>query len=420
MPNRVHSRRSSGNDGTVTKECRVLRWEDSLTRYPAVTSELPGVLGVLGRYLEPLAPAVPVDWLELAAVAAWSALWPSVRADNLSVQLWFVGVGGGALAQPLTDEVVAVTEAAATTAGLDLAAAPLGGPRELVAALAGTARAALLYYPDPSALLVQLRDDRIGKAALAALAQGRDVVLPGAGAARSPRAALLLTCAASALIAAHERADYVSGWLGECLMCAPNLRLRQPEDFPAQDERAAMAAVLAERVTALRGVQQVAWEGGRSARLAAYAKAVGVDTAAEVPLGVDHAEQPSGALVVNRAKRVAALLALAGDNPQLAGGTLLVAERDVEVAVRLVARAAAYSRRVADQLGMTKADRAIEKTLHVLKLKGEVTRREILQSTRLTEKEANEALRLLYQDGQVVNRQEGRKELWRLVRRDDD
>jgi hypothetical protein len=280
-----------------------------------------------------------------------------------------------------------------------------------VAAVAGEQVGALAYYADGGAFVRSVRHSTQSATLAALLASGRDV----AG-ARQPAVALLTAVGLGDLVVASTRRDWASGWLGYALLCLPNARRRTPDHYPTATERARVAGVLAECVTARQGVTGMAWAAGESKRLAAYAKMVGADT--DAPLEADSAEPeyPDPLLYVTQAQRVAALVALSDDGADVVGDSIQVAERHVEVAVRLVERARGYAYRTADNLGRTRQAEIVDKVVNVLTEKGELTAREIYIARRLNEKETHTALRLLQQDGRVAGRQDGRRYLYRLVK----
>jgi hypothetical protein len=399
------------------------QWKTTLERYPQVeVGELPGVLGDIVRYMRPIGPMFPQDWLEMLALTFWSGAFPGVKFENLGLNLWFLGINGPGVGKNITtDELYAVFRDLAEAREQKLAIYTSGSAEGMGRRLAGHGRSLLAYHAEYAGFLRSLRQMPGAKELLCNLYDGRDIAHQLANEsieATDPYTVVVATTTMAAITESGSREDLSNGYLSRFLFCAPDSIDVGPESFRGADERAGLVASLARHLGDLEGVRRVALDGVSPA-LEAYRRLLGVGTGRVRDLDAERAneETPPGRLVA-RVKKVAGLLALASPDPVVRGHIAIVPEGCVELAIRLVQRAEAYQRRVGTWLGASRGDVNTLKVLRHLKERPSgLTSREVQQLAHINAREAAVVLGGLIEDGDAEEvRESGRKVLYRAVR----
>lgn len=391
-------------------------WRRTLDEYPPVTNgELPGILGDLCRYMGPVGRMFPWDWIETLTLTLWSSAWPEVRVENLGLNLWWLGVNQQGVGKNITsDEMYKVFRDVAAARRQPLALYTSGSAEGMGRRLAGDRRALLAYHAEYAGFLKSLRQMPAGKELLCNLYDGRDVshqLAHESIEAREPYVVVVATTTPAAITEAGNREDLSNGYLSRFLMCAPDTLNLGAERFRSDDERAAMVERVVAHITAREGVTRMRFRRDLPA-LARYQEGLGLWTGGVRDLDqARHVEDTPPGRLVARTKKIAALLSLADD-----GEPGVIEERHVELAIRFTQRADAYARRIAGWIGTTRGEGAAQKAGHYLAERGELTVRELSQLTHYDKRTLVEALAMMMQDGDVAERKDGRRVLYRLVR----
>lgn len=400
------------------------QWRGLLDQYPAVRAEeLPGALGDVVRYMRPIGAMFDVDWLEMLALTCWSSAWPGVKFENLGLNLWFLGVNPQGVGKNITsDELYTIFRDLAEAREQKMVIFTSGSAEGMGRRMVGHARSLLAYHAEYAGFLKSLRQMAGAKEMLCNLYDGRDISHQLANEsieATDPYAVVVATTTMSAITESGTREDLSNGYLSRFLFCAPDSLDVGPELFRSAAERRELVGRLRRHIDAVGPVARVAFEGGGSGALERYRALLGVGTGRRRNLDEERANEdtPPGRLVA-RAKKVAALLALAGEGARAHDGTVAVTEASVELAIRIVQRADAYHRRVATWIGSNKEDVTRTKVLRYLQERGTegLTSRDLQQLCHVNAREMAVTLGGMVDDGEVEEVRDGRRVLYRPVR----
>lgn len=379
-------------------------------QFPAIDAdEWPGALADLYAHLTEYAPACPADFRAVATFAAWAAvLPPETRVDATPPDVWGLVIAdckaAGAVA---CDEAAAVARAATALLGREVAWFTGGGADGLARRLA-LGRVTFALHADYAPILRHAKQFPHAKQFLSDVADGRLVAHElGQVFAEShePYTVALAACTPEAFAEYAQPADLAAGFLARFLpvVAAPGI----PEAPPPPDAlaREAVAVTLAK---AARHVAKRQAVSGPHLPVAAVARTVFRDLPVALSLlpGGD-----SAALLVARAVRLAALLALARADAAVTPedawcGVRLVArceeDRRVLMAVLSEDRDALVYRRVVERLTAAHAP---------------ITARALQQQTHQPARLVLNALDRLIGEGRVVAEEVGQTTGYALARR---
>jgi len=411
---------------------------DTAAYPPLDRAEMPHFLGLMVDHLAPVTVAWRNDWGELLALASISGCLPAVTFENLGVNLWFLG-----LAKQELGKSRSLTEARRVTQDTN---AQLGLAMQHVssATLEGYARVlkgdrTIIYaeHHEYGAMLqVLARDYNHGiKGMLCALYDGEDYSYQRSREAVEFTRPYMTVCAAThqkTLARTMPIEDLSNGYMSRFLICSPPYRLGAKIGYRTDRERAALTGALAEHLRPYAHTDLAAgWLIPSHTpfhippAIRDYQAALGLtettDTAIyyemETALDEEDATETPGRCLA-RALKVATLLELLSDAPNVSGGQVHVRDHHAALAVRLVARAAGYGRRMAARIGQPEDAALAGRIKNLLKLRAKtarthgaaagMTERELCQTLRVTKRQLDPAMYLLEQDGALMQYQVGK------------
>ena len=387
-------------------------WRETLGEArPVQADELPGVLGDVVRYMRPLGAMFPEDWLEMMALTCWSSAWPEARVENLPLNLWFLGVNPQGVGKNITsDELYRLFVGLADARGQALTVFTSGSAEGMGRRLAGEHRTLLAYHREYAGFLKSLKMMPAAKEMLCNLYDGADVAHVLANEtieAHNPYAVVVATTTPAALMQNGQREDLTNGYLSRFLFCAPDSLDVGPEYFRTEEERDRMVIELTRHCARLGHVRTV--DLPNTPELTEYQTALGIGTGRRRDLDAErHDERTPPGRLVARAKKVAALLALAAGRTTGTPG-------DMALAIRVTERADAYSRRVGRWIGVNKEDAVQVKVKNHLARRGPMTQRDLRQYTHEEYVRLGPALQALMDDGLVRQDKIGKKVVYRLA-----
>jgi hypothetical protein len=409
-------------------------WRRILDEYPPVTNgELPGILRDVVRYMGPIGPMFPFDWLEHLTLAFWSTQFQDVKIENLGLNLWFLGINPQGVDKNLTsDELYKLFTLVSARRSLPLSLYTSGTAEGMIKKLVedtrrrggGFRRLPLVaYFAEYAGTLQALRRQSGAKEALCNLYDGRDVAHQFANESVEVRDPYVVVVAATTMgaIAEHgSRGDLTNGFLSRFAIIAPDSLDIGPAAFRTEEEREAMADLIVDHLNGLTGIRRVALGPDGTNVLGHFQRRIGVGTGRVRDLDEErlNEEMPRGRLVA-RVKKYAALLALAQEPEyrRVEDEVLIADARLVGLAIRFVQRADAYQQRVVQWLAATRDETQVERVARLLSIERRMTAREIQQRAHLKKEEVQSALALLQADGSVRDERDGQKFVWVWIRR---
>lgn len=419
VPKPVKSGRGPGlerevQEALTQREANRLKvWQGILHNTPEVTAaELPPVLRAAVEHVAPLGIAFQGDWNQMLTITFWSSLFPHIKFENLNLTLWFLGLGPQGVGKNRTsDEVHALTRTVQEARGEEVIPFTSGSTVGMLRRLEGENQRMLAYYAEFVGFLKSLKSDSSSN-----LSELMCNVYDGRGIAhqlsqeeivgKNPYLTVVATTTPRALRDYGSRDDLNNGYLSRFWFCAPNALDLLADMSRNEEERAGAAEILLDHLRGLPELEKARFDtpGGLAPpALIEYMARLGLGSGRVLDLEeeMDADNIPSGRLIA-RVKKVSALLELGEILPRHEGKTLLVSERNVALAIRLVERANAYAQRAARWISASKDEGAGDKILLKLKAnKDGLTARELQQMTHYQKRELEAALELLIDDGSI-------------------
>lgn len=396
-------------------------WQTLLEEMPEVEpDEMPHILRLHYDYLEPVMEAFQsTDWVTTLALALYSSQFARIKYENLNLSVWMMGLAKQGVGKSIgISEMSAVYKKIAELREIDLPLFSSGTTRGLENMFAGGEDRQVLGIIDEfSGFLKTVKGDYTSgiKEAMNKIYDGQTF------AHRKATESVEITRPYLALVAATtppawrdnaDRQDTQNGFLTRFMFSLPNTVNIQPRVAWRDDQRQAFIEMVVEHVQGLANINVAVPDtpfGGDPPVLREYVKRLGLNTGAvsTVEEDANNEEELAWGRVVARAKKVASLLALMEEKPNVVGNTLLVHERHFALAIRLVHRAAAYQKRALELLGRNKDDSDAAKIVRILREKGRkgLLKSDLMKYTHLGKRQIDPLLDLLEEDGTVEARQ---------------
>lgn len=394
-------------------------WEQELSRYEAVrVEELPGALGLLAGHVKPLATMFPHDWVEMMALTFWSAMVPaSARIENLGLNLWYLGLNPQGSGKNITsDEMYKVVRATFQLQERDMVLFTGGSAEGMARKLEGEGRSLLAYHREYAGFLRNLKQMSGSKEVMMNLYDGADIshqLSQSSVGVRDPHVTVVATTTMDAITETGSKEDLVNGYLSRFLFCAPNSLDVAPGPFPTEHQRYGLALLLVDMLGEVAGVEGMTCDYPAERVLGGYMAEVGLYTGRVRDLDHERGNQdtPPGRLVA-RAKKIAALLALADGRGAIVAG-------DMALAIRFTERAGAYQRRVARWITMDIGDETLGRVTRWLEQNKEpVDARFLQQRARANSRLVHEALAVLMERGDVTSEKVGQRTVYSWIKKE--
>lgn len=404
------------------------RWRLAETA-PVERDELPFALHLLWRHLEPLALPFPGDWLNSLTLTAWSTFFPQVRLENLNLALWFLGVSSSGSAKNITsDEAVQIVSRLNHDLGADTEIYTGGSPEGLQRLLHGDGKKVLSYHGEYAGYLANLSSDFNvnAKATLCNIYDGRIIshqLARESIKATNPYSVTIATTTAGAIRRYAQFEDLKSGYLSRFYTCAVNARSVDVIPNISAYDRACLTRDLLRHLSLVSNVTSAHWDtahGEIPSVLTDYARRLGIGAGEEIDLDDDlySTDMPRGRDIV-RVKKLAALLELAEALPVIdADGVLVIRQRNIELAIRLVERHIAYQMRLVRFIAGSKDEALTDHIERTLTRNGPMSVRNLCRFVHEPAKDVRLAIELLLDSGAIVehaNTLSGRSKTYRLI-----
>lgn len=410
---------------TVKKDA----WELLLEGYPPLDwDELPLYLAQALDYAEPFMQPFSEDWSEMLFLSFFSSQFSRIRFENLNSALWFLGIAPQGVGKSVgVDEWQRVFTDITTVRELDMPVFTSGTTRGLGNMMAGDGRTALAIFDEYSAFAKAMNNDFSSniKELMNQLYDGRGFSHRKADEAITGTDPFLVSIGITtppAFRATVKADDMQDGYMSRMLFAAPTPQYRLP-DRPTATRRAAITDTLLELVQRHAHLTTARFDTlvGQNPRvLTEYMRDRGINSGRRLGLEQELGKEdnfPWGRVIV-RIKKIAMLLELLEEYPQVDDNALVVHERNVALAIRLAHRGAAYHHRALGLMQYTKNEAALEKVIAALADQQFSTVREIQQRRHIESAEIKQALAVLEEDGRVASRAEGKRREYFLIRRE--
>jgi putative DNA primase/helicase len=388
-------------------------WKRMLEGYPALgDGERPAMLQAVHAHLRPYGTAFPGDWLDMAAVGALSSVLGGPRFENLTLGVWTLGIAPQGTGKSVVgDELDAIAHRLAYEVGRSLQRYSSGSTAGLIRRLAGSSNArCLAWFSEWTGFARSLEADYTSgmREVLMDLYDGRNVVHQLAQetiVVDRPHLVVAGVTTPRAFVKTADLADAHNGFYSRFLFLAPDTTAGVRFKPREEGARAGLVATLKEHLEETPQYSALLFEGGGdSDALLDYMDTLGMGGTPrtvdldDVLLLNDEEALPGGRLVA-RVKKVAGVLELLEERPRVARGVCWVREANVERAVRLVQRGAAYAVRAFGWLSRSQDEEEAGRVRRVLAAGGRLSMAGIMRATYLNRAAANRALELLQEEG---------------------
>jgi len=403
-------------------------WKRMLAGYAALTAEdRPYWLGALVEHIEPLGRCFREDWLDFSVIGFFSALWVGKRFENLPLNVWTLGISGqGTGKSVVADELDEIMHAVnSRLGGAALLRYSSGSAQGLVRRLEGKDRPGLAYFSEWTGFASSMDADHSSnmRETLMNLYDGRSIFHQLAQESISVQRPHLVI---SGLTTPHSWArtadaiDAGNGLYSRFLIFMPDFK---KTGFKHRDneQRAELIEALAAHIDELPEFSRVVFKAGEEGPecYQVYRRDVlGLDDEAGTFMDMDDAlllsdeeNLPTGRQAA-RVKKVAALLELLEQKPNIKNDTLGVRDRNVERAIRVVQRGAAYSVRAFGLLSRSRDDMDAAKVRRAVERFQSLSILGVLKATGLNQGEARRALDMLVEEGAISTGIDNGRRLW--------
>lgn len=393
-------------------------WKQPAIGYPTFAAdERPYALRLLVEHVSSLASGFKQDWSDVSALGFISSLFPHVMFENLPLGLWTLGVSLQATGKSLVgDEMNTITHSIAQRMGLGLAKYGSGSTAGMIRRLEGNNRAMLAYFSEWAGLMAEMERDhsKTMRETLLNLYDGRDHVHQLAQESivvNQPRLVISGVTTIEGWKGSGSVAGINDGFYSRLMFVAPDVLDGYTPDFKATTPamRTRLVNQLGDHFAELPAFTNAAFESGElPAVLRQYMLKIGMLKEGEPQwVNLEDAstrsnrnEMPGGRSVV-RVKKVATLLALCEQHPNIRRGTLWVSDEHIALAIRLVQRCNAYAKRVFAFLATSQDEYDAKAVVKALRNQGSSTMMETMAGALLGRVACREALQLLQEDGIV-------------------
>lgn len=404
------------------------KWREGLEGYDSLgASERPLYLQLVHDHVAPLAQRLGSDWVDLMALSFLSSFFSDVTIERLPLNLWVIGISAQGVGKSVTsDELELTVRETASELACNLSTFTGGSNAGLIRLLAQDRRKKVLTYASEWTSLIKLMDSEHSGSLREALLNYYD----GRGYTHV-LANEILTVDKPYLVVnglttkanwakATDYADTGNGFYSRFLFACPDV-LPAGEEYPyrTRAQRSAVVGQLYSHLANLSKVEMAVLDSRQSAAYRAYAHSLGMDnhTGAidmdEVGLSLDDDDaQPAGRRLA-QVKKVAAVLELLEEAPQVRQGVFRVREANVERAVRLVQRSSAYARRAYGWLARSNDEQNAAVVRHALGKQAD-SEYGLVTRTGLGIAQVKAALELLESETLVASRVDAGRRLYSL------
>ena len=403
-------------------------WKKMLAGYPALGPEdRPFWLAALVDHIEPLGKCFREDWLDFSVIGFYSALWVGKRFENLPLNVWTLGISGqGTGKSVVADELDEIMHGVNSRLGNPgLLRYSSGSAQGLVRRLEGKDRPGLAYFSEWTGFASSMDADHSSnmRETLMNMYDGRNIFHQLAQESISVQRPHLVIAGLTTPHSWARTADAVdagNGLYSRFLVFMPDFK---KTGFKHRDNevRVEVIEALAAHIEGLpewtKAVFQAGEEGPEIFR--EYRRNVlGLDDEAGDFMDMDDAlllsdeeNLPTGRQAA-RVKKIAALLELLEKKPRIRHDTLYVRDVNVERAIRIVQRGAAYAVRAFGLLSRSRDDMDAAKVRRAIERYNSLSMLGILKATGLNQGEARRALDMLVDEQVVKTGIDGGRRLW--------
>lgn len=406
------------------------RWREMLEQYaPLSNNERPVWLRALTSHVKPVAQQFPGEWLDMMALAFWSTQFPGTKFENLSLNLWFTGISLQGTGKSVTgDEYDTLMKRLAEERGLQVLSYTSGSAAGLLRRIAGNNMVVCSWLSEFMGLMKSMGNDYMSnmRETMMDLYDGRRVVHQLANEtiiAKDPFLAVIGVTTPSSFAKAADVADAGNGFYSRFMFCCPDVVDTTERGRIRDLDRAVLVEDLQKHLEPLSNLRSVTFNHASiPPPLADYMASLGMGTNSTLSLdealtGVGDEGLPSGRLVA-RVKKVAALLETLEERPQVKNDILYVRVENVERAVRIVARGAAYSVRAMGWLSRSKDAGEAERVVKALRRYGSLSLMGVMNAAYLSRVEAQRALELLADEDVVTHGLDGLRKVYFIKERE--
>lgn len=405
------------------------RWRALLDGYAELgTHDRPLYLEMVHGHIAPLAKRLGADWCDWMALAFLSTFFPRMRFENQKPIIWTLGVSVQSAGKSVTgDELNELATGLADKLATNLASFTSGSNAGLLRRLAGTDKQVLAYLSEWTGFTKAMETEHSAsmREALLNYYDGRGyshTLAQEVIDVKRPHLVIAGMTTKAAWAANTDFLDTGNGFYSRFAFVAPDVAAGETGyTFRTTRERDAIIEALYDHLESLPQVEMAFFEGrnGHSPAYEQYMGYLGLGTVAEavdldeVGYDMDEGHSLPGGRLAARVKRVSLVLELLEEAPQIRAGQLRIREANVERAVRLVQRGAAYAQRCYSWLARSKDDEQAAMVRRKLAT-GAKNVYDLVLATTLSAVEVNRALELLATANLVESRIDGGQRLYQL------
>jgi hypothetical protein len=395
-------------------------WQVLLEEMAEVSvDDIPYWLRVQYDYILPVMEAfLGTDWPIELILAFWSSQWSSIKYENLNLSLWFLGLAKQGIGKSMgIAEMMDVYRQVSQLRELDLPLFSSGTTRGLENMFSGgEPRTVMAVIDEFSGFLKAVKNDYSSglKESMNKIYDGqtfRHVKATEAQEIVKPYLSLIAATTPPAWKENADREDTQNGFLTRMMFSVPNTLNILPRYRFNLDDRATLVDALVDHIRTYSHVTVAVPNtpyGNDPPVLKEYIKSLGLNTGSMSTVEDDAVTEDEIAWgrVVARVKKLAALLALMEETPDVVQNTLLVHERHFALAIRIAHRGAAFQKRALELLGRSKDDADTSKVLRVMKERAKrgITKTDLMRYTHLGKRQIDPVLELLTEDGHIEPR----------------
>ena len=414
--------------GAVVNTVRKVKeeaWRRELDNYPNPSyDDLPHFLRLWYDYLGELTEPFPRDVTTSMALTFGSLMWPKVLFENLRLNVWLMmlaeqGSGKNALSDAMFDVIKRLQN-------VSPALYTSGTAEGMFKELDGDDKQLLAYMGEMGDWLSTLSRDymRNARGVFCNLYDGRPVShLLSKTAVKVNNPYLVVVGTTTPLVAVENltRADLEGGFASRFAYVTPDYQLVGRNSAPTPQAQAEMAAALDQHIADHAQVRFARFDVPRGQVPKAYRDyevecGVGTGEWRSFVDALEDPKVPQGRLLA-RVKKYAANLELHEARPQVDGDTVIVRDRNLELAITLVKRLAVQQQIVIASASSNEEERALNAVQRELDKAGEhgLSRQKILQNAHVKAKELNYLLPLLEEAGLAQEVNSNGRPVWRTV-----
>lgn len=414
--------------GAVVSTVRKVKeevWRKELDSLPNPSyDDLPHYLRLWYDHLGELTEPFPRDVTTAMALTFGSLLWPRVLFENLRLNVWLMmlaeqGSGKNRLSDAMFDVIKLLKN-------VRPALYTSGTAEGMFTELDGDGKQMLAYMGEMGDWLSTLSRDYMKNArgVFCNLYDGRPVShLLSKKATKINDPYLVIVGTTTPLVAIENltRADLEGGFASRFAFVTPDYQLIGTNSSPTPQARQELADALDQHISDHAQVRFARFDVPRGSVPRAYRDyevfcGVGTGEWRSFVDALDDPKVPQGRLLA-RVKKYAANLELHEARPQVDGDTVIVRDKNLELAITLVKRLAIQQQIVITSASANEEERALNAVQRAIDKAGDdgITRQRILQMAHVKARDLNSLLPLLEEAGLCAEVNHGGKMVWKNV-----